>query len=456
MQLDELLLNMKSVRFQDLVCQADVRTDEDKQNYQSKGYMISLTAQEFRERFGIDPHLIWYGPSVLCNCLYFNPTTFAVCPFSSVLFASMGDGNAVADVQSNYEAAQIREQEVANGEYLMSIETLPDGMRMEYFQRLVEQKGDAVPNLYHLFMEFYADSDYGFGSLPAATMEYIIGRKTPAEKGATTRALNKLSDGDTLTVYRGGNSASVPYDKSYSWTLSENVANFFAIRRGDGPAYIAQGEVSKKDVIEYLNDRNEQEIIVAPAKVQITNVTHLKDWTYLEDAVLNIIPMYYKYRDKLKYVPFYRKSNTHDQIHSLRVLFLCLLIAEELGVDDADQEILAKAAILHDCMRNTDGVEPNHGKRAAECIASNRILKLLCEYHCLPDEQGYAAIERQPWSTAQKEWATQLFQIFKDADGLDRVRLGNIQEEMDLKQYRLPITKKLTLIARLCLEQLQL
>ena len=49
-----------------------------------------------------------------------------------------------------------------------------------------------------------------------------------------------------------------------------------------------------------------------------------------------------------------------------------------------------------------------------------------------------------------------MFDIFKDADGLERVRLGNIRREMDMAQYRLPETKQLTLAARICLEQVKI
>ena len=43
---------------------------------------------------------------------------------------------------------------------------------------------------------------------------------------------------------------------------------------------------------------------------------------------------------------------------------------------------------------------------------------------------------------------TLLYKIFKDADGLDRIRLGGIRE-IDVNQLRLDVSKELTLVARI-------
>ena len=46
-----------------------------------------------------------------------------------------------------------------------------------------------------------------------------------------------------------------------------------------------------------------------------------------------------------------------------------------------------------------------------------------------------------------------LIDIFKDADALERVRFGI--KELDMNQLRLPISKELTLVARLYLENIK-
>lgn len=63
---------------------------------------------------------------------------------------------------------------------------------------------------------------------------------------------------DSVTAYRGCKSAKGI--KGLSWTLSRDVAEFFKDRFGKGKLY--QAQINKADVIAYLNDRDEHEVIV--------------------------------------------------------------------------------------------------------------------------------------------------------------------------------------------------
>ena len=69
----------------------------------------------------------------------------------------------------------------------------------------------------------------------------------------------ELPDGE-FSVYRGGTPTG------FSWTLSENIAKFFATRfkaigRLDD---IYSMLVTKKDILWYTNDREEQEVVLFP------------------------------------------------------------------------------------------------------------------------------------------------------------------------------------------------
>ena len=70
------------------------------------------------------------------------------------------------------------------------------------------------------------------------------------------------------------------------------------------------------------------------------------------------------------------------------------------------------------------------------------------------DAEGYAEIGKKPILNAQKERVTMLYSIFKDADALDRVRLGI--RDLDVNQLRCSESHHLTLVARICLEQIKL
>ena len=460
MTLDELLLNVKAVGLDSIVCQTEIKTEEDKKSYQENGYQVELTVDEFKAKYEVDPQHIWYTPSISFGTFYFNQETLAVCPFHIEYFQAKERGMDMGlSVEGAYQAIKRREQEVVNNDFVGSLMTLSDAMRLEYFKLLVDKKGKNIPNLYDLFIGFYTDSDYGFSNIDKDTINTIISSKTPNEKRSTTMKLKKYPD--TLTIYRGGNSASTDYTQAYSWTLDENTANFFAIRRGKGPAYIVKGEVSKKDVIEFIDGRNEEEILVDPSKVKVVEVLELKGLDYLKEVLPKVAPLYHKYKETLEDLEYEQESSIHGVEHSARVLLLCLIMAEELGLSMADKKILATAAIYHDTKRTHDWVEPEHGNAAMayyhyDVTNPDPLVEFLCEYHCLPDDVGYQEIRNNRQLSKNKEKSMRLFKVFKDADGLERVRLGNIRREMDLKQYRLPVTKGLTLVARLCLENVKL
>lgn len=457
MTLDELLMNVKATSFDSVVDQTDILTEEDKLEYQSKGYQIPYTMEEFKAQFdGVDPKHIHYTDSLSMGCFYMNMETLAVCPFH-IEFMLAGVGEFTP--KGAYKAFAEREKEVAEGNYWGSIISLPDAMRLEYFKFLVDKKGNSVPKLYQLFMSYYTESDYGFGKIDAATLNFILKSKTPNDQHKTDNSLKDLPD--VITIYRGGNTASTPYEKAYSWTLDINTANFFAIRRGSGPAYIVKGEVKKSDIIEYLGDRDEKEILVYPSKVKILEVMDLKGLDFLEEMLPKVAPMYHKYKDMLMELDFYQESSIHGQDHCARVLLLCLILSEMLNLPASDRKVLATAAIYHDTQRTQDGIEPAHGKNSKDYYHNDvsnpdPLVEFLCEYHCLPDGLGYETIMRSRKLSKNRERSKRLFDIFKDADGLERVRLGNIRREMDMAQYRLPETKQLTLVARICLEQVKI
>ena len=73
---------------------------------------------------------------------------------------------------------------------------------------------------------------------------------------------------DTLTVYRGVSPGRV--ENGLSWTANKEKALWFAKRfmRTGRDAVLLSGEVRKKDVLAYLNRRNEDELVISPKDVK--------------------------------------------------------------------------------------------------------------------------------------------------------------------------------------------
>lgn len=133
-------------------------------------------------------------------------------------------------------------------------------------------------------------------------------------------------------------------------------------------------------------------------------------------------------------VPFQlADSKIHSTAHTERVLLYALLIGcGEAGVNDRTLTILAHAAVFHDTRRVEDGKDTGHGARAAafyeEFCRTHAEVEFMPEaaclmrYHDRRDDLGEQAIATAFPDSAEQ--VIQLFRIFKDADALDRWRLG--------------------------------
>ncbi len=144
----------------------------------------------------------------------------------------------------------------------------------------------------------------------------------------------------------------------------------------------------------------------------------------------------------------------HQKRHWSRVLVLAMKIGVHEGLSEADLEALAMAAAFHDTRRFDAWPDSGHGDRGAEHYA------LYCQEQKLPydprcylaiswhdrdDELGLQAV--QEWDShhqLQDGWncgATLIYQIFKDSDGLDRLRLN--EKALSMKFIRVPYARTL-------------
>jgi uncharacterized protein len=119
-----------------------------------------------------------------------------------------------------------------------------------------------------------------------------------------------------------------------------------------------------------------------------------------------------------------RPSLVHGIAHETRVLIWTQVLAA-MAADEGlnvDARVLGWAAAVHDTQRWDDGVDPEHGRRAADWIEKHpdvipasvplgRVAHL-CRWHAAPD----GVIPEM----------TDELRVFKDADALDRWRIGDL------------------------------
>lgn len=136
-------------------------------------------------------------------------------------------------------------------------------------------------------------------------------------------------------------------------------------------------------------------------------------------------------------------SERHTKEHCARVLLYALLIADKLKLLQAERESLCAAAVFHDSRRQDDWMDVGHGQRAADyyreyCLTHSlsydeRVYRIMA-FHDQDDGLGEAAL-------AEWEEGGLLYHIFKDADALDRFRLG--PNGLDVRYLRTDAAKSL-------------
>ena len=131
----------------------------------------------------------------------------------------------------------------------------------------------------------------------------------------------------------------------------------------------------------------------------------------------------------------FRPRGIHGAPHTARVLVWAAVLAERIGRPEAiRREELLWAAAVHDVGRVDDGIDRGHGRRSAKWVIANLgtvrraaatcdldVVAELCTWHEVADRD----VERLSLELL----------LLKDADGLDRVRLGDLDPERLRFQY---------------------
>jgi HD superfamily phosphodiesterase len=153
---------------------------------------------------------------------------------------------------------------------------------------------------------------------------------------------------------------------------------------------------------------------------------------------------------------FFHHSRLHGASHTKRVHIHAQRLLEQLGWDDADAELVLSAVLWHDIGRVGDGIEPGHGGASAAradelglsaslAPAEAAVVRFAIVRHSLRDHgaEDYAAeLADHPDPArrlAEPQRALRVLRLLKDADALDRIRLG-FGECADPAQLRHPET----------------
>ena len=134
------------------------------------------------------------------------------------------------------------------------------------------------------------------------------------------------------------------------------------------------------------------------------------------------------------------ESSLHGPGHIERVMLLGALIAWRVSLNEVDTQLLLTACSYHDIGRIHDGIDDDHGRRSAKILRELshlippaltgydlRLLFAIITAHSLPGADKHDIGMRYHIPAEQKDRYLELAACLKDADNLDRVRLGDLE-----------------------------
>lgn len=127
---------------------------------------------------------------------------------------------------------------------------------------------------YNLFTNVYNSADYRFNEFT----DEIINKVSQLKPKKIIKILTSKADADgNLILYRGESSESSNVIDALSWTLNRETAVWFAKRLNfSGEGYIYTSKANISHVIAYINNREEEEILIKYEDVNITSKDIIK------------------------------------------------------------------------------------------------------------------------------------------------------------------------------------
>lgn len=134
---------------------------------------------------------------------------------------------------------------------------------------------------------------------------------------------------------------------------------------------------------------------------------------------------------------FFEPQGIHGLGHMKRVLLFNLILAYLEKLTSQDTDILVNCALYHDIGRINNYADAQHGKLSYEkAVLKNlledaakdqdsQITKFIIICHCIDDNLIPAEVNNYAGIKDQAR-ALKLLNIFKDSDGLDRIRFGGL------------------------------
>jgi uncharacterized protein len=210
---------------------------------------------------------------------------------------------------------------------------------------------------------------------------------------------------DRVAVYRGYfyNDRKI----AHSWSLAYTTAAWFAARFHK-KGKIVRGEVEKEHISALILGRNEVELVTLPKYVE--NVRLMRE---PKESVS--LKKFQQMAENEFVLP--KTCSIHGPRHWFKVEMNGLYIADRMP--DVDRLVVRLFAMFHDCKRQDELIDPEHGQRAAHFIKDN-----IKKFSLLSFDQKDLLIYACAWHNDGQISSDSTIGACWDADRLDLIRVN--------------------------------
>ncbi|MDR1616506.1 MAG: hypothetical protein LBR98_05790, partial [Syntrophomonadaceae bacterium] len=270
--------------------------------------------------------------------------------------------------------------------------------------------------------------------------------------------VSERESGDDMPVYIGFHSQEkIDFKQTLNWSADINSAIASACLTAV-PGRIFTGRIAPDNILHFhpvSGNRKIQKIVLNPDMVknleEINLLTLQKLLRRLDEKRLWLL--FRQYTSFLQPDYFNNPYGIHGISHTKRVLFLCLILSFLLKIDEEELNCLCLCSVYHDIGRVNDNWDQTHGNNSVKKGISlglfdnlsgktTGLISYIIENHCIDDK--YLEKKASEYNLENPQRALQLLKIFKDADGLDRIRIS----DLDLRRLRHKQAADLILVAR--------
>ncbi len=412
-------------------------TDLEQHPLKPQGFSLGPLQTQIRQE-GMDPGDFFYNPN--------NPE-LPFCYYRGVVLLDLAqlDGKIADALNIIQRTEKDLNESVAKRDFDRFLSLIDERLAPDLFMEIFNFIPD--DQKYRLFERVCR---YNPNSRQVFTDDFID--KANKYKGVTA-SRPVADDQGFVEVYRGQSTKKNPPRDVRTWTVDINRAIKQAL--AFNPAgNVFKGRVHLDNITDYNMERYKKEVLINAFKVEELELMPLIKLEDFDNQLKTggVIADYYTWVGKINNNWFHNPQGIHALSHTKRVLLLCLLISYLEKYAQEDKVILCMAAIYHDIGRLTDGYDPDHGMASYDKVLEEKLtvadnpqdaemLRFIVQNHAIPDQSAYKKLGRYDIDDVDRTW--RLYDAFKDADGLDRVRINDLNPEY----LRTPSAHRLLMLA---------